>query len=58
MPTSGLGLLWGGREVNGVRKGCFCIYKVLFIQKKDLEKIWQNIYVTAGLGGVDITKYF
>lgn len=49
-PGSALGRE-GGKWCQG---GSF--YIVLFIQKKDLGKIWQNIYVTAGLGGVDTTK--
>lgn len=46
----------GRREVNGIGKGGLCMYKFSFIKRMDLRTIWQNIYVTTGLGGVDITK--
>lgn len=45
----------GGRDGTATGKGGLCICLVLFIKKKDPKTIWQNIYVTAGLTGVNVT---
>ena len=44
-----------GRDGTATGKGGLCICLVLFIKKKDPKTIWQNIYVTAGLTGVNVT---